>query len=137
MARIIRFPLIMKNGAEVRTLEELRENFDLESILGYFTDGKLKTWLENRYYDDMAAAVAALSPEMPDLNVRLCEVLGVAYSSEADNTDLDLIQKRKEKQRILGELTDDSEILANIDAVAMNQDELFDILDRGASVIYL
>ncbi len=45
MARKIRFPLRMKNGAEVRTLEELRENFDLESVLGYYTDGKLQTWL--------------------------------------------------------------------------------------------
>lgn len=39
MARKIRFPLKMKNGAEVRTLDELKANFDLESILGYFTDG--------------------------------------------------------------------------------------------------
>ena len=45
MARIIRFPLKMKNGAEIRTLDELKENFDLESVLGYFTDGKLATWL--------------------------------------------------------------------------------------------
>ena len=34
MARKIRFPIKMKNGAEVRTLDELKENFDLESVLG-------------------------------------------------------------------------------------------------------
>ena len=49
MARKIRFPLKMKNGAEVRTLDELKENFDLESVLGYFADGKLSTWLADRY----------------------------------------------------------------------------------------
>ena len=79
MARKIRFPLKMKNGVEVRTLDELKENFDLESVLGYFIDGKLATWLADRYYDEKAEAVSALSAEMPDLNAKLCEILEVEY----------------------------------------------------------
>lgn len=50
MARENRFPLIMKNGTEVRSLEELQENFDLKSAIGYFTDGRLQTWLADHYY---------------------------------------------------------------------------------------
>ena len=45
MARIERFPLKMKNGTEVRTLTELNDNFDIESIVGYFKSGMLETWL--------------------------------------------------------------------------------------------
>ena len=71
MARKIRFPLKMKNGAEVHTLDELKENFDLESVLGYFTDGKLATWLADRYYDETAEAVSALSADSPELNAML------------------------------------------------------------------
>ena len=71
MARKIRFPLKMKNGAEVHTLDELKENFDLESVLVYFTDGKLATWLADRYYDEKAEAVSALSADSPELNAML------------------------------------------------------------------
>ena len=137
MAKIIKFPLKMKNGAEVRSLEELQENFDLESVLGYFADGRLKTWLVNRYYDEKAEAVAALSADMPDLNARLCAIFGVEYEQEADETDIELIQRRNEKLRILQEITADKDILDNVDLVAMDQDELFDILDASPEKVYL
>ena len=137
MAKKIRFPLQMKDGAAVRTLEELREHFDLESVLGYFADGKLKTWLADRYYDEMAEKVADLSADMPDLNAKLCEILGVEYSAEADDTDFEALQRRNEKLRVLREITDDQKILNNVDAVAFDQDELFDILDEAPDVIYL
>ena len=137
MGRKIRFPLKMKNGAEVRTLDELKENFDLESVLGYFTDGKLSTWLSDRYYDEKAEAVAALSADMPDLNAKLCEILEVEYEAEADETDVDLIARRREKLQIISGVTDNREILDNIDLVAMDQDELFDILDESPEKVYL
>ena len=137
MAKKIRFPLQMKDGAAVRTLEELREHFDLESVLGYFADGKLKTWLADRYYNEMADNVAALTADMPDLNAKLCEIFGVEYSSESDITDLETLQRRQEKLRVLREVTDDQQILENVDAVAFDQDELFDILDEAPAVIYL
>ena len=30
------------NGVEVRTLEELRDNFDVESVIGHFKAGELR-----------------------------------------------------------------------------------------------
>lgn len=137
MAKKIRFPLKMKNGAEVRSLEELKENFDLESVLSYFMDGKLVTWLADRYYDEKAAAVAALSTDMSDLNVKLCEILEVEYQAETDKTDLKAIQRQSEKFKILSSVTDNSEILNNVDIVAISQDELFDILDEHPEKVYL
>ncbi|MBR3447790.1 MAG: sel1 repeat family protein [Oscillospiraceae bacterium] len=137
MAKIIRFPLQMKDGTAVRTLEELQEHFDLESVLGYFADGKLKTWLANQYYEVLAEKVAALSSDTPDLNAKLCEIFGVEYSADADDTDFETLQRRNEKLRILREITTDQSILDNVDAVAFNQDELFDILDEAPAIIYL
>ena len=137
MAKKIRFPLKMKNGAEVRTLDELKENFDLESVLGYFTDGKLATWLADRYYDEKAEAVSALSKDMPDLTAKLCEILEVEYQGDDDVADLEYIQRRNEKLRILSAYTDNNDILNNIDIVAMSQDELFDILDEQPEKVYL
>lgn len=137
MARIIRFPLKMSNGAEVRTLEELQENFDLPAILGYFADGKLQTWLTNRYYDEAAEKVGALSADMPDLNARLCKILGVEYQPSEEETDLEYIKRRNEKKRILAEVTDDREIFEHIDWAALTQDDLFDALDTGTDTVYL
>ena len=137
MAKKIRFPLKMKNGAEVRTLDELKENFDLESVLGYFTDGKLTTWLADRYYDEKAEAVSALSADTPDLNATLCEILEVEYQGDENIADLEYIQHRNEKLRILSSFTDKKEILNNIDIVALSQNELFDILDEKPEKVYL
>ena len=52
------FKLKLKDGAEVSTLEELRDNFDLEAVVGYFKSGDLLTWLEDRFYDDEADAIS-------------------------------------------------------------------------------
>jgi len=117
MTKKIRFPLIMKNGAEVRSLEELQENFDLESVLGYFADGRLKTWLTDRYYDEKAEAIGALSTDMSDLNARICAIFGVECEQGADETDIELIQRRNEKLRILNEITADKDILDNVDCI--------------------
>ena len=138
MARVIRFPLQMKDGAAVRTLEELREHFDLESVLGYFTTGKLKTWFADRYYDEIAQKIGELSVTSPDLSQKLCEIIGVEYTEEnADVPDIEQVQRRQEKLRILSQITDDKAILDNVDAVAFDQDELYDILDVAPDVIYL
>ena len=138
MARKIRFPLKMKNGAEVRTLDELKENFDLESVLGYFTDGKLATWLADRYYDIESQKVSELNANSSDLKAQLCAVFGIEFAEEqADNIDIDVINRRNEKKNILSQLTDDAEVLSNIDSVALNQDDLLDCYDLGLSTIYL
>ncbi len=136
MAKKIRFPLQM-NGADVRTIEELRENFDLESVLGYFANGKLVTWLKDRYYDNEAMAVEALSAADGGLNRKLMSILGVPIDEDAEEIDIEAIQRRNEKLMLLRQITDDKEIIDNVDCVAFNQDELYDILDEGVETIYL
>ena len=44
----IRFPLEMSDGTRVHSLDELREHFDLGSVLGYYKNGKLLAWLNDR-----------------------------------------------------------------------------------------
>ncbi len=136
MAKKIRFPLQM-NGTDVRTIEELRGNFNLESVLGYFANGKLVTWLKDRYYDNEAMAVEALSAEDSELNQKLMSILGVSVDEEAEEIDMETIQRRNEKLMLLRQITDDKEIIDNVDFVAFNQDDLLDILDEEAEKIYL
>ena len=49
MARKGKFALEMADGTKVRSnIEELREHFDMESIISHYLSGKLLEWLEDR-----------------------------------------------------------------------------------------
>lgn len=134
MARKIRFPLQMKNGVQVRTLEELRENFDLESVLGYFENGKLATWLKDRYYDDIAEHIESLDVKSSDFNRQLCDILGIEYEYTGDEVNLENSRIRNERLMKLRQHTDDKDIIQAIDGVAFDQDELFDLRPQSQSL---
>lgn len=72
--------LCMADGAQVKTLEELREHFDLISVLEHYTSGKLLEWLENLHCAKEASAVAAMNPFMNEFEKALCALLGVPFS---------------------------------------------------------
>ena len=135
MAKKIRFPLKMRQGVEIRTLEELREHFDLQSVLEYYKNGKLLTWLEDRYLEGEAEAVRALDESSPDFQKRLCEVFQVAYTG--NEVDLEELQYRQERLKHLRTVTDEDEFIQNIDRVAFDQEELADLLDEDTKTIYL
>lgn len=107
MGKKIRFPLKLSEGAEVRTLEELREHFDLEAVLEYYKNGKLLTWLEDRYLEGEAEAVQALDEASPDFQRRLCEVFQVEYTG--GDIDLEAIERRQERLKRLRSITDEAE----------------------------
>lgn len=92
MVKKIKFALEMKDGVKVRTLEELQDNFDLKTVIGYFLDGKLQKWLEDRYYDEKVEALQQLDTEQPDIRA-ICNILEVPYA-ETVELDIDSIQKQ-------------------------------------------
>ena len=83
MVKKIRFDLKLfeKN---VGTLEELRENFELESILRYYNDGKLEKWLKSRNYSEEAQKVATIAAT-DNIEESLCEIFSVAFTQEELN----------------------------------------------------
>lgn len=134
MAKKIRFPLEMGNGIEVRTLEELQENFSIERVLGYYTDGKLITWLKDRYLDDIADVISGLNKEDSDFAMKICAAFDVEYS---DEVDMQALEERNRKLALLKQYTDKKEYFDVVDDVAFNQDELYDLLDEEKHTIYL
>ena len=143
----VKFPLKMSDGTPVRTMEELREHFDLEAVLGYYGSGRLAEWLEDRYYDEEAGKVRALNVSSKEFNQNLCEILGVDDSEKVDvGLDLGDIIKDNERRECLKKYTTDDRILGSVDSVAFTQSELDDLLKRidsletdddGNKVIYL
>ena len=85
MARKIKFALEMSDGTKIRSnIEELREHFDIESIMGYFLSGKLQEWLEDRYYENEANEIAKINKDDNDIRMKVCRILGVEPPSDED-----------------------------------------------------
>ena len=133
----IKLPLEMANGVLVRTLDELKENWDLEKVLNYYLNGKLLTWLNDRYYTELAEEVSALNGinDNAELQKKLCGIFGI--EAESDLVDLEAVAERNRRLEILRQYTADDAVLKNIDKVAFNQEELADLLDEDELVIYL
>lgn len=136
MPKTIKIPLEMKNGEKATDMKSLVANFDIESVVGYFLDGKLKKWLDDRWYQEKAKEVSQLAKDDPALAAKLCEIFGVPYEAEVE-IDTEELAERKERLSHLKQLTDDEEILRNIDSVAFNQEELAELYDKGSQKIYL
>ncbi len=124
----VKFPLKMSDGTVAGTMEELREHFDLEAVLGYYSNGRLVKWLEDRYYDEEADQIRGLKESSKKFNQKLCGILGVPYSEKADKgTDIREVKKKNKNYELLKQYTTDETILLQIDNVAFTQDELIDL----------
>lgn len=130
MAKKEKFALEMR-GVEVRTIEELKENYYAKAILEYFHSGKLLTWLNDRYYDEEAEQVEELDKDLPDkeLTVKLREIFEVE--------DPETAERRRARLEKLSEFTNDKEFTDNIDLVAFSQEELGELLDDETDTVYL
>ena len=135
MSKKIRFPLKLAEDKEVRSLDEFREHFDLEAVLEYYKNGKLLTWLEDRYLEGEAETIRALDETGPDFHRQLCAVFQVKHTG--NDVDMEEIEYRQERLKRLRTITSENEYIQNIDSVAFDQEELADLLDEGAEVIYL
>lgn len=136
MAKKIRFPLEMDNGVKVRALSELKENFSLVRAIGYVRDGRLVTWLRDRYEDDIADTIENLDIMESEFPRKLCEIFAVDYNEESI-VDMEKLEERNNRLKILREYTDDKEFIDAIDNISFNQDELYELLDDEQSTIYL
>lgn len=60
MAKLIKFPLNLADGTKARSLEELREHADIQSLAGYYRDGKLQRWLAANYLDEENSKIESI-----------------------------------------------------------------------------
>ena len=136
MAKKVRFPLEMENKVQVRSMEELRDNFSLVRVLEYLKNGKLIIWLQQRYATDIAEEIEKLDLQDSDLGKKVCQIFDVPYDETAEE-ELEKAVERVERIKKLREYTDDREYEKVVDNVAFDQDELYDLLDEDAETIYL
>ena len=124
------------NGVKLRSIQELQENFDLDTAVQYLQDGKLLTWLEDLFYEDEAEKIAELDKNAPNMKQQLCEILGAAYEDDSWMDAYEL-ERLNEKKSILKTMTDDENIIANANKTALDQTDLANLLKAGVNTIYL
>ena len=138
MAKKIKFPIEMKDGVMVRTIEELRENFDVEKLVEHYESGKLESWLQDRYYDVELQKISELNREGKNFVPLLCDCFGITVQEEeVSEIDAEFLKRRVEKLNHLKSLTEDKMLLSRVDDIAITQEDLIDLLDSGKSEIYL
>lgn len=136
MAKKVRFPLEMDNGVTVRSVEELRENFSLSRVLGYVADGKLITWLQDRYATELADEIEKLDIDDDELAKKVCQVFEIPF----DDGAIEELERAEERNRKLGLLKNYPECMEyskEVELIAFDQDDLYDLLDEDAEKIYL
>ena len=84
MAKKVRFPLEMENGIEVRSMEELRDNFSISKVICYLKEGKLVTWLRDRYANDIADLIEELELQDERLAEKVSEIFGPDVDVDID-----------------------------------------------------
>lgn len=97
----VKFQLEM-GGEKVRTLEQLREHFDIFEGMEYVKNGKLVKWLKSRGEDELAETVSALDPQGTDCPKKLCCALGIAFN-ELKYQQLLQIKRGEEERRKVDE----------------------------------
>ena len=133
--KVVKFALKMRDDYECRDLETLREYFDLEKAIAYFQDGRLITWMKHRGFYDIADELEEMSAEAAEFPQKLCSLLEVEYTGEA--VDAEDIAFYNERLKEIKQYTNDEKILSNAGCVAINQEELGELLEDDVKVIYL
>lgn len=72
MRKIPKFPLKMENGSDVRTIEDLKANADIRSVLNYYLNGRLLKWCKANNYNDLYKKILDLNET---LIINLCDAL--------------------------------------------------------------
>ena len=137
MAKKIKFPLEMKDGYKVRTMEELHTHSDVESIIEYFFNGKLRNWLKDRHYEEEVNAIDELEISNDNLIERIYSILHLKKVNDDNTNKVEKIIRREKIRSQINKYTDDEEILNNIDCVATSQEELESILKEKSTIVYL
>lgn len=102
----------------------------------YLDNGKLVIWLRDRYANDIADAIEQLDKNEQNLAKKVSAIFDVPYDEKVEE-DLVKTAERAERIHRLKQYTDEKKFIEEIDNVAFDQDELYDLLDEDADKIYL
>ena len=152
ISKKIKFALFLKNGEEVRTLEEFHKYFDMREAIRYFLGGKLSSWLRSHNYpEEKCRAIEQLKKsydaQKSDENYvkaklveQLSQILEISESATTAAENIESVQiieqilkKEREIKRTveLGSEYEKYEILKDVERIARTQIELDKIIEKS------
>ena len=125
MAR--KFTITMADGYKVNTLDTFKEHFDINTVIGFFNDGRLLRWLKDRKNcTTEAAQVEKLSRLDRELAKKLYTIFGVKkVTDDIPIWIIEMLNRLKQytaDENLLAQVKQD--LLANKACVVFNQAEL-------------
>ena len=106
MAKTIKFNLMM-DGAPVRTLEELRDHFNIEDLLEHYHSGLLHRWLTVRGLQAHSEKIGAISAKNDaDIARQLITIFEMHGNQKQAQEIIRAIELKKEHQRLLDDLSE-------------------------------
>lgn len=127
MARKIRFPLEMEGGIKVRNMDELKTHFSIEKVTEYYLEGKLKTWLQDRYYMEELSRIEELK-NLKDKNEIPGRLAAIFHIEQSHDFDVAELEEKTAKISILRSFSDEEEWESKLAHTAFTQEELGNIL---------
>ena len=134
--RKVRFPMIVEDNVRIRRIEELREHPDTNAIFSYYDNGKLITWLRDRYYDDIADSIEELDSNSKDFASSLLSCLGIETTeTNIDFSEIAINNKKLERVR---RITDNKNLINEYTKFAFDDAELERLMQKNTiDKIYL
>lgn len=100
MAKTLKFNLKIDKDIQVRTLEDLRNNFVLEDILAYYNNKLLHKWLRVRGFEKELEAVDKItSTSEKEILIKLIQIFGVETDPVKIDFSLEIL--KYDQQRVL------------------------------------
>ncbi|KQY94273.1 hypothetical protein ASD24_01545 [Paenibacillus sp. Root52] len=128
LKRNIKFPIVLQSGNQVRTIEELKENFEIETIIRYFSDGRLFTWLEQRYYIKELHSLQDVNKDSLTVPLDIANIFGIDI--EEIEFNYQHYKEERAKIEVLNKYTSNPDIINNSEYVALSQSELDMLIEK-------
>ena len=126
----------MSNGAEVRTLAELKDNFDISSIYMHYKTGRLFTWLKDRDCKEEAMKIETINAG-DNIFEQLYAAFGIEPATSSSEPDMARLDRMIEIQDELKRLVVEREVFDHLDEVALTQEDLEACIRDGKKHVYL
>lgn len=133
----IKFPLEMKDGKQVRELDEFQEYFDLGKAVEYFSNGRLQTWLESSYNDDILEEISELTGEEADFVERFTRALGVEVETGTEEIDIPEEMEKASIKEKLKQYYPEETVGKLLPFTVDSQEGLEKLLSEGCRKVYL
>lgn len=100
MAKTIKFNLICDNKP-IRTIDDLQNNFSIEDVLAYYSNGLLHRWLDVRDYKEELEKVRAITADKPiDIVKELIKIFGIINDAKRIEEGVYILQYLEERKEL-------------------------------------